>query len=963
MKKTVFYCALFAVFAAGAVENIAAPGKDVSPIQLREWRMTTKNLNAEMLPEYSGRKFVVKIDYPMIPGGKTLSQTMQRSAEETFPPLAGEKIEEGELNFATRPLHSPFDNWIPPYIGISAKEIRFFFLPEKVTGNITASMKFYFLEFIPGKSKIAIETKNISMGENRRWSEIVIPVTTSRNRRLSNVVLSLQRSDSKSSCELFMISPVIVTRYGEKYEILNTEMPRLLRNAPSAPKNTAKQLPKRNTLSVGFGGPWWAMTNLPSLPKLSQFMKDNLPDLDIVLSPSRSPEPATGDIIKELPDNIYYQFQRAQHGIKYPALFGALPISEHGKMQNFRFNSLWAIHPLILDGLKEQFDYAASHGINSFKVYDYVWPYLGGRWGYDDASIAAFRRDLEEKDEGLRILESKDKVKTIHFPDYFRSIHGMMPSPQDLGLKGWNEYVPVKTKDLKTGTSAIRLNYSILLALCSYEWLLQAQRWNTWAKAHGGTHEYLLNLEAWQNAGDYINLIRLADSGIVSKEFFVATPNPVGLGSIYSGSGLYLRTAKRIGHEMGYCCEVSSGGGSSQPYWDAKVAYSLSYMLAALGYRHLHHDHHNAKFEKWLDPKSGNAFAGVSLMMSQGRALQQALREKVRKPDSSSILNVRCRSVGITVPNMMGRDFLAGEWRPALMDSSIDFEDTDPEELPLMLPKAEVVFYAPHATRKDSAEQLTAWLKQGKNRTLVLHSVVPFRQEKGYAVAERIVKEEIPADAPSLFPGFAKGTIQNGTVLLKKADGSPLLSEYKVSEGGRIWYLHPAPEKCGKADLNKVMSYLTEKLALPQRQIAGGDVLVLPFEEEGNSVYVLWNAPLARKAYSKEREWHRKCWSPTHHQSKFKHGDLLYYWYQPGFECSAKVRVKKPGTYRLYSFLADRENVVDVGSDHLLPLTLSEALTEIVYAAPDTPEFRKKIAELRRERVKTGSFFRIAEDK
>lgn len=932
---------------------LAAP----TELQLREWRMTTKNLNAEMLPEYSGKKFAVKIDFPMIPGGKILLYDAEGAIKKPAPPTAEtiKKIKGAELNFASIPVHRPLQNWIPPYIGVAAKEIRFFLLSEKVNGKISASLKYSF-GYAPVK-KIPLDLKN-----GAQWHEVVIPVKRPQGyARLSNVVLDLQRPDGESSCKLYMTSPIIVTADGEKYEMLNTEMPRLSRSAPAFEKIAAKKLPQRNTLSIGFGGPWWPVTNRASLPELSRFMKELLPDLDIVLSPSNSPEPNARGIIKELPDNIFYQFQAAQHGINYPALFGALPVNEHGQMQKFRFNSLVTTHPLILEGIKERFDYVASFGINSFKVFDYVWPYLGGRWGYDDATVSAFRCDLEGKDEGLRILQTKDKVKTIHFAEYFRSLHGMMPTPHELGLKSWNEYFPVKTKDLKKGTHAIRLNYSVFLALCSYEWLRQAQRWNTWAKSYGGTHEYLLNLEAWANAGDFINLIRLADSGVVSKEFFISTPNPTALASIYSGSGLYLRQAERVGHEMGYCCEVSSGGGSSQPYWDAKVAYSVSYMLAALGYRHLHHDHHNFKFEKWFDPKSGNAFAGVSLMMSQGRALQQVLREKVRKLDSTAILNVRCRSVGITVPNMMGRWVLAGEWRPLLQRAGIDFEDTDPEELPLMLPKAGVVFYAPHATRKDSATQLTEWLKGGKKRTLVLHSVVPFRQEKGYADAERIVKENIPADAPALFPGFARGMMQNGTVLLKQANGSPLLSEYKIPEGGRIWYLHPAPEKCGQAALNKFIGYLTEKLELPRRQV-GGNALVLPFAGKENSVYVLWNAPLAQKIYSKEREWHKKCWTPTHHQGKFKHSNLLYYWSQPGAECTAKVRVGKAGDYRLYYFLADREAVVKAGADNLLPLSLTDVLTDVVYAAPDTPEFRKKIAGLRKERAKTEQFFRIAED-
>ena len=111
-------------------------------------------------------------------------------------------------------------------------------------------------------------------------------------------------------------------------------------------------------------------------------MKETLPDIDIVLSPSQTPEPDSFAALKDLPENIFYQFQAARHGIKYPALFGALPVNEHGKMQDFRFNSLVATHPMMRESLKDQLDYVGKHGVNSFKVYDYVWPYVGGRWAH-----------------------------------------------------------------------------------------------------------------------------------------------------------------------------------------------------------------------------------------------------------------------------------------------------------------------------------------------------------------------------------------------------------------------------------------------------------------------------------------------------------------------------------------------------------------------------------------------------
>ncbi len=139
---------------------------------------------------------------------------------------------------------------------------------------------------------------------------------------------------------------------------------------------------------------------------------------------------------------------------------------------------------------------------------------------------------------------------------------------------------------------------------------------------------------------------------------------------------------------------------------------------------------------------------------------------------------------------------------------------------------------------------------------------------------------------------------------------------------------------------------------------------MLRFRNPDCQVAVLWNKQEADSAEAKIGNWYRNKWATfdtrnngqIRTMSKFRYDNYLYQFLLPGKRTQALLDDVKPGTYRVYRFLADREDVVPASAEGL-KLELADELTDVFYFAPDTEQFRKYIAELRVRRKKLEPFF------
>ncbi len=944
---------LFAL-AAGTVSG----AETADTLKLRTWRLAAQGADAVMVTEFAGRSPAVRIEFPGIPSGQTdLNDNVATALQVKVDPVRGKlprKTVSNARNSATilmakHELANPLQAWIPPYVGITAARVALFIHPQECNGDVRLFLEVVQRGADPKPRRTArkeIPLRELPAG---KWSAVEFAVDTDIARRLAEVRLVLSGAP-EAACRFYFSGARIIQKDGAEYELLNRDFPDYLTGMKTplaaAP---AKKLPKRTQLQIGYGNNWSILYDAKHLPEIGRLMKQYLPEYDIVLSCAQTPEPELASVLPKLPENIFYQFQKAQHGIQYPMLFDALPRDWRGNPQSRRFNSIVATHPLIQRALKNQMDYAATLGVNNFLSYDYVWPYLGGRWGYDKATVAAFREDLMGKDEGLEMdFETGAPRRTIHFHDYFEELYGRRFQPRDLGLNSWEEFFPVteRAAAAPTATTATQRNFTLFLVLCHYEWLRQAQRFNRWAQLHGGTtYDYVLNGEGWVNGNDHIGLLRLAGTGIVAPEFFMHTPE--NLETIYRGLGRYVRAARRLGKSLGACFEVSLGG-SGHPYWDLRTGYLVAYTVAALGAAPLHHDF-QGRWER-RNPLDKTTF---HLMMAQARASRQAKLDQVEKIPGNEVLHVTFRSVGRRIDGLLSNSRTLritsqqNSWIPTLIDHEINFEQTDPSELPLLLDSARVVFLSSPVTTPRCAAQLEEWLARG-GKSLLLHTTLPFRHDEGiYNFKTK------PGEA--LFRGFRNGK-PAGRTLLTDATGAPLLTRIDRGRGSAVYYLHTSPARSSAAAMKSVMTLLKNELHLPCVQIAerGDNAVVLPYRTPACRVVAVWNRKLRDEAAAGLTNWIKTRWRQKH---RFFDPEAYAFRYeQPGAVCSTAVNVEKPGSYRVYRFLADREELIPVGEDGVLELKLRDALGELFYLGEDTPAFREHLQKLREDRGKTAAF-------
>ena len=401
------------------------------------------------------------------------------------------------------------------------------------------------------------------------------------------------------------------------------------------------------------------------------------------------------------------------------------------------------------------------------------------------------------------------------------------------------------------------------------------------------------------------------------------------------------------GRANGACFEVSLGGGG-HPYWDLRTGYLVAYSIAALGAAPLHHDFQG----RWTrnNPLDKTIF---NLMMAQARAFRQANQDQAEKVPGNEVLHVTLRSVGRRIDGLLSNSRILritsqqDSWVPTLIDHEIRYEQTDPSELPLLLDSARIVFLSAPVTTTRCAAQLEEWLARG-GKCLLLHTTLPFRHDEG-------IYNFKTKPGKALFRGFRNGK-PAGRTLLTDATGAPLLTRIDRGRGSAVYYLHTSPTRSSAAAMKPVMTLLKNELHLPCVQIAerGDNAVVLPYRTPACRVVAVWNRKLRDEATAGLTNWIKTRWRQKH---RFFDPEAYAFRYeQPGAACSAAVNVGKPGSYRVYHFLADREELIPVRNDGVLVLELRDALGELFYLAEDSPAFREHLRKLREDRGETSAF-------
>ena len=663
---------------------VSAEQETVLTPEMATWRCDCRNVRVESAGESGGKKNVLRFAYPAKQGATG-----------------------GSAYVADFDLRQMLSSWIPPYVGTRARKVVCSLRASVVDGDVKCKLR---CRANPSwhQSKWKTWTTDDLLGQSGKdgWTEVSVDCALDAYERLADVCFVFEGT---GGCSLDVSDMRVVLDDGSCYRLVNGDMPSYMTcmDRPYSSKPLQK-FPKRPRIQFG-SGQQWVIEYGDSLNALGAYMKKYLPEYDIVLSRGGAFDPRAIDSIRNAPSNVFFQWQGGQHDLRYARLKGALVRKRDGRSQSRTFNSTVATHRLFQDAYEDQIAYMGSMGFNNIQRYDYVWYYPDGPAGFDDACAAAFREDLQGRDEGLDLLaDGLNPARRIHFWEYYEDYYGAPLRPQDVGLSGWDAYVP------KLGAEA---DEQLFWTLVAYEWLRQAQRFGEWCEKYcfGTPYDFLLNGEFKGNGNDHVYLSRLRTSGICSPEFFSGVLK--SLGGYYRGSGRYLRNAKACGKHFGITVETSRGGSGSQPYWSAKTGYALTYFLSALGYDSLEYDGLPGKCP-WSEYVSGsNSFdtAELKLGMADARGYRQAKLDGASPRPPSGVYHVCNRPVvGKRTPFFKDADS-AGEqadFRYELRQAEVDCQITDPQELPMVLGDARLVFVSPEVRREVVDKVLVPWAKQ-----------------------------------------------------------------------------------------------------------------------------------------------------------------------------------------------------------------------------------------------------------
>lgn len=696
-----------------------------SDIAFREWRIEAKGAEVRFAGSVAGR---------------------ERAWRVTFAGAA-DRPQGGRVVLAAQSLRSMLGSWLPPYVGLRAKRVVLSVYPLARKG-CTPRFRYQTSPRAP-RDWTADDARGRALPEGR-WTDLAYDVALQPGQRLGELAFVLP-GGAGASCEFLFADVRVEMDGGEVYEVLNpnapsyrTGMKEPLRRAPTRP------LPTRPKIQFGTQTGWYA-ARWTDMAAIGAYMKRYLPEYDIVFSLDGTPEPAFAFTMTNAPDNVFFQFQKGQHDLRYARLADALVKNRKGEMQPFKFNSCVATHPLFRAAYEDQIAYAGSLGLNSVQQYDYVWFYPDGPWGFDAATVARFREDLQGTDEGLRLGPSRTEgAKTVHFADYSADYSGRPLRLADFGLADAIAYVPrLDTEEAR------RLHWSLV----SYEWLKLAQNFGAWTRAHcfGSPFEFLLNGEAPESGNDHVYVQRLADVGMISPEFFLATPKR--LDALYSGLGRYIREARRYGKPIGMTVETSTGGGGTQAYWSPRTGYALCYFLSAMGLDGFEYDHlmdFEHAFSSYVDGKSLGLWKIWALGLADARGYRQAKLDGAAKRAPSGVWHLTERNVARAGrPGFLSNVSASGpdeDFRRELRAHEIDYEMTDPQELPEILPQAKTIFLSPTVVRPDTRALLDDWV-----RADAAHRLVTARGTVGDVAAARAlprVQRAGPAGASAVAATF-----------------------------------------------------------------------------------------------------------------------------------------------------------------------------------------------------------------
>ncbi|MDR0933413.1 MAG: hypothetical protein LBM70_10420 [Victivallales bacterium] len=740
--------------------------------------------------------------------------------------------------------------------------------------------------------------KAMNIENGGAWQRIEF--SDGKTRNLGHITWALVSSASPFRVQLANVKLLLAD--GKKLELYDPSRTLICFDTNGIPTPEGKSPSMDGRAILGMGGGYASMENTMLTIAEIRNLFDNIaiaPDFDF-----KSIAPLRNDYLA-LDVPMSYQTTESQEiggFLGRHKAFGALAngfsrntVLDRGKwsMPVFYHSGDYG-HPAMLEANCRIIDALAKAGINDYIIPDSGW-WMNVSTGFSPADLKAFREALNGSDSGIDWTNFDGKKSKIHFLDYFQERFGVRLTPQLLGLKNFNEFVPA---DKRGGDSPEEIRrVATFFALKRYVLLRFFSSLGAYGKSKGvnvvamplncsSFGQGMARLDAYQ--ADHFDL---ADTNVF---FSPETPAIGRPGEIPAEAGLFgilvrgrtYREFKKLNGTKLRLFHEAGQAGANIPYRDPRLDYVLYYAAtAATGADSLQSDflssYTRRGLPKWSDFSDPTKLFHHSRFVSQAASVAgflDAYAVKPQLPDNQGFIVSLPRSADFFA---VKDDSTMGEIARRELGYPVEFAAAEILNTPASN-GTRIVLDDMRGHTSKQVKAVSEFLKNGSDRIVVLtplalgHSfdgsdLLPAYTGEYYGIndagayAEFGVKsiekktEEKPgiirkSDSEFSFPAAVK---INGAVYNVKGEGfetvaewknMPLIQRKKLSNGNCLYLLGYQPGHKDDFALDRAVlaGIIGSSGAKPVWSNSNRDVLVHPFkitlpESESAMVYAIFD--------------------------------------------------------------------------------------------------------------------------
>lgn len=603
-------------------------------------------------------------------------------------------------------------------------------------------------------------------------------------------------------------------------------------------------------------------------------------------------------------------------------------------------------HPATVEAHKMIIDKLAAAGISDYIMPDVAW-WESSSAGFSKVDEAAFRNYLAGEDPEVEFAVFPEGKRRIRFTEYFKRTFGVELSPEKIGLVSYGDFVAPKSRLPGRNSPEYRTRMAVFYALKRYAMLRFFDEIGEYGKQKGVRVVAMpLNCSCFGQGMARLDGLLATNFDLCDSNSFNSPESPVygRPGEIPAEAGLFgmiargmsrAEAAKASGTKLRLIHETGQAG-CAIPYRDPRLNYALNFALTgATGADSMQFDFLSTYTHRGLptwalltDPRQRFHYSRFVDMLLAIAGFRDASDWNLKAPENrGEVISIVRSADYFAIRNDSGMGELA--WKKLLYP--VEFLDRIMIDASFT-EKGRVIFADGKGHTDDEVKSLSAYLKKGGNRTLVLSPLSAGHRFDGTDLLSAYYGEDAAVNNGSAYAPFGirvsssgknKYSFQlDGFRTVAQENGRPLLSERTFAGGARICVFHREPDE---NDVKLLKNILEESNVQPLGK-GDAELLVQEFKlPSGGKCFALFD---------------RRPWKNFIFRSgAFSRENFMRY--ETGLPSASLVVSGGSGT--LYELISGQKTAF---SGEKLTLATEGKSARLYFLLPNTPAGKSELAKL-----------------